>query len=162
MALSDQSMVTLAAGRRGDGELWGIIHEVESVGTCHVDRCRASRRGLRDDREGDHADGRDRHARSTGSKCALNSSAIGSIQIVTPANVSLQKGSEAISVRCSKECYQDGVGTIASNTEAMAAGNIVAGGIIGLGVDAATGAMNKYTDQNQITMVPIQGCRAKA
>jgi hypothetical protein len=97
-----------------------------------------------------------------GAKCSLASSAIGSMQIVTPANVSLQKGQEAISVRCTKECYQDGVGIIASNTEAMAAGNIIVGGIIGLGVDAASGAMNKYTDQNQITMVPIQGCRAKA
>lgn len=95
-------------------------------------------------------------------QCTLTSPAIGSMQVTTPANVSLQKGSEGIAVRCTKECFQDGAGTIGSNTEAMAAGNIIAGGIIGLGVDAATGAMNKYTDQNQITMVPVPGCKARA
>jgi len=41
----------------------------------------------------------------------------------------------------------------------MAAGNVVFGGIIGLGVDAATGAMNKYADQVTVAMIPDQSCR---
>ncbi len=41
----------------------------------------------------------------------------------------------------------------------MAAGNVVLGGVIGLGVDAATGAINKYADRTSITMIPIQACR---
>jgi uncharacterized protein YceK len=97
-----------------------------------------------------------------GAKCTLASSAVGTMQIVTPATVTLAKGSESIQVRCSKECYSDGTGLIGSNVEAMAAGNVIAGGVIGLGVDAATGAMNKYTEQNQISLVPIQGCRARS
>jgi hypothetical protein len=52
-----------------------------------------------------------------------------------------------------------GSGVIASNTEAMAAGNVVFGGLIGLGVDAATGAMNKYADQVTVAMIPDQACR---
>lgn len=95
-----------------------------------------------------------------GAICMLTSSAFGTKQIVTPASISLDKSKESISVRCTKSCYNDGVGVIASGTEEMAAGNIIAGGLIGLGVDAASGAMNKYNAQNQITMVPIQGCRA--
>lgn len=91
----------------------------------------------------------------------LSSSAIGQVNIVTPATVNLQKGSENIAVRCTKECYSDGSGIIGSGTEAMAAGNIIAGGVIGLGIDAASGAMNKYNEQNQISMAPIAGCRAK-
>jgi hypothetical protein len=63
-------------------------------------------------------------------------------------------------VTCRKPCYQDGAGVIASYTEGMAAGNVVLGGVIGLGVDAATGAMNKYADRTSITMIPIQGCHA--
>jgi hypothetical protein len=35
-----------------------------------------------------------------------------------------------------------GFGSDRLDTEAMAAGNVVFGGLIGLGVDAATGAMN--------------------
>ena len=97
-----------------------------------------------------------------GAKCLLSSSSIGQVNIVTPANVSLQKGSDNISVRCSKECYNDGVGVVGSNVEAMAAGNLLVGGVVGLGVDAVSGAMNKYNEQNQITMVPIAGCRARS
>jgi hypothetical protein len=51
---------------------------------------------------------------------------------------------------------------IASGAEVMTAGNVLVGGVVGLGIDAATGAMNKYTEDNQFTMVPIQGCRTKA
>lgn len=95
----------------------------------------------------------------TGATCELSSSAIGKKIVKTPATITLEKSSQAIAVRCKKACYQDGTGIISSNTEAMAAGNIVAGGIIGLGIDAASGAMNKYNTRNDITMVPIQGCR---
>ena len=94
-----------------------------------------------------------------GAECVLNSSSIGTKKVVTPANISLDKGSDNITVRCTKRCYQPGNGVIASNLEGMAAGNIIAGGPIGLGIDAATGAMNKYTNNNQIMMTKIPGCR---
>ena len=45
------------------------------------------------------------------------------------------------------------------NTEAMAAGNVILGGVIGLGVDAATGAMNKYPDVVTVSMTPDPSCR---
>ncbi len=96
-----------------------------------------------------------------GANCQLTSSAIGNVSLVTPGTINLQKGSENITVRCKKECFNDGTGIIGSNTETMVAGNIIAGGPIGLGVDAISGAMNKYNEQNQIAMVPIQGCKAR-
>jgi hypothetical protein len=40
----------------------------------------------------------------------------------------------------------------------MAAGNVVFGGFIGLGVDAATGAMNKYPDIVTVAMTPDPAC----
>ncbi len=95
----------------------------------------------------------------TGAQCTLTSSAIGTKVVYTPATLVVEKGMDNITVRCTKECYQDGAGIISSNTEAMTAGNILVGGVIGLGVDAATGAMNKYTPETGIVMVPIQGCR---
>jgi hypothetical protein len=99
---------------------------------------------------------------AAGAQCTLTSSAVGTKSVVTPATVTLEKGQEAVAVHCTKACYQDGKGIIASNIEGMTAGNLVVGGVIGLGVDAATGAMNKYNPDTQIVMVPIQGCRAKA
>jgi hypothetical protein len=97
-----------------------------------------------------------------GAQCTLVSSAVGNKVIQTPATIVLEKGQDGVAVNCKKECFTDGVGIISSNVEAMAAGNIIAGGVIGLGIDAASGAMNKYNTDNQIVMTPIAGCRAKA
>lgn len=99
---------------------------------------------------------------AAGSNCTLQSEGIGSKTLVTPGTLLLDKSQHNIAVTCKKECYQDGVGIISSSTEAMAAGNLIAGGVVGLAVDAASGAMNKYNEVNQIAMVPIAGCKPGA
>ena len=93
-----------------------------------------------------------------GATCVLHSSVIGSRSVITPATITLEKSKEAITVRCTKECYTDSGGIIPSNFEGMSAGNIILGGIIGLGVDAASGAMNQYAPEVQIVMTKIDGC----
>ena len=95
-----------------------------------------------------------------GAQCELRSEGIGTQTVTTPATLELEKSQHSISVNCRKRCYQDGVGMIPSYTEGMAAGNVIIGGVIGLGVDAATGAMNKYADRTSILMIPVQGCHA--
>ena len=99
---------------------------------------------------------------AAGSTCSLTSSAIPSQTVVTPVVLNVEKSQQSIAVRCQKECYQDGFGIVASNMEVMTAGNLVAGGVIGLGVDAASGAMHKYASETNVIMVPVQGCRARA
>lgn len=94
-----------------------------------------------------------------GAQCTLSSPGIGQKVVTTPASIVLDKASDNITVVCKKECHQDGVGIIASHTETMAAGNIIAGGVVGLGVDAVSGAMNRYNADNQFAMVPIPGCK---
>jgi hypothetical protein len=93
-----------------------------------------------------------------GATCELSSPAIGTQSVQTPATIELEKSQHNVTVACRKTCFQPAAGVIASYTEGMAAGNVIAGGVIGLGVDAATGAMNKYADRTSITMIPIQGC----
>lgn len=90
--------------------------------------------------------------------CTLISPSIGTQTVTTPGIVTLAKGSSAVSIRCSKECYSDGTGVLASNMDGMTAGNVVVGGVIGLGVDAATGAMNQYAPQADIVMAPDGSC----
>jgi hypothetical protein len=99
---------------------------------------------------------------AAGASCTLTSPAIGALTVVTPDTISLPKASDNISVRCSKECYQDGAGVISSNMEGMTAGNIILGGVIGLGVDAVSGAMNKYSPEIQVALIPVPGCGAPA
>ena len=68
------------------------------------------------------------------------------------------KSKHDVSVECRKGCAR-GTGTISSNLEGMTAGNIVVGGVVGFGVDAATGAMNKYNENNQIAMSNDPNCQ---
>ena len=72
--------------------------------------------------------------------------------------MTLKKASDPLPISCVKECYVNGQSIIPSGTESMAAGNVVFGGIIGLGVDAASGAMNKYPDMVTVAMSSDPAC----
>jgi hypothetical protein len=95
-----------------------------------------------------------------GAMCTLTSPAVGTRTVQTPGNIILPKSRHNVAVNCVKQCYSEGVGTLASSTEIMTAGNLVFGGIIGVGVDAASGAMNKYEPGVEIMMSPIPKCGA--
>lgn len=96
-----------------------------------------------------------------GASCTLASSSVATQTIVTPATVTVNKGNDSIKVSCRKECFTDGAGVVTSNVEEMAAGNVLVGGVVGLGVDMATGAINKYNTDTSIHMTPIPGCRPR-
>ena len=69
----------------------------------------------------------------------------GSSVITAPATANVEKTKGALTVSCkSKNGKAQGTQVVDSKYEAMNAGNLLAGGIIGIGVDAATGAMWKY------------------
>jgi hypothetical protein len=94
-----------------------------------------------------------------GAMCELSSPVIGRQTVQTPGTVVLKKSRHNVTVKCTAQCYGEGVAVLASTTEIMTAGNILVGGVVGLGVDAATGAMNKYEPSVEIAMSPIPGCR---
>ena len=93
-----------------------------------------------------------------GAMCQLQSPAIGSRTVQTPGNVILPKSKHNVAVSCTAQCYGPGVATLASHTEVMTAGNVLFGGFIGLGVDAASGAMNKYDPGVEVVMTPLPNC----
>jgi hypothetical protein len=76
-----------------------------------------------------------------GTSCAIQTQN-GPQVVTTPGSVTLSRGSSSLPIQCTKECYLLGSSIIPSNAESMAAGNVIFGGIIGLGVDAASGAMS--------------------
>jgi uncharacterized protein YceK len=95
--------------------------------------------------------------RVPGAMCQLQSPAIGTRMVQTPANIMLPKSKHNVAVPCTAQCYSPGVSTFASHTEVMTAGNVVFGGLIGLGIDAASGAMNTYDSNVEIIMTPLCG-----
>ena len=62
----------------------------------------------------------------------------------TPGTVSVNRACGELTIRCSKEGFADYMISVGSSVKAMAFGNILFGGLIGAGVDAATGAACEY------------------
>jgi hypothetical protein len=91
----------------------------------------------------------------SGANCLLTSKE-GSWPVVTPGVVKVDKTKEDILVRCTKDGYQEALATIPSDFQGWTLGNILLGGIIGVGVDAATGAMNEYPHAFNVPMNPAQ------
>lgn len=86
-----------------------------------------------------------------GAQCSLTSSD-GSYSVVTPGSVTVGRSRHDIKVRCVKQGYQDGISVVSSRFEEWTAGNLLVGGFVGLGVDAASGAQNEYPKNVQIVM----------
>lgn len=68
----------------------------------------------------------------------------------TPGTVMVNRACAKLTVTCSKDGYTDEAVTVSSSVKAMTFGNILFGGIIGAGVDAATGAACEYP-----TVIPV-------
>ena len=79
--------------------------------------------------------------------------------VTTPGSVTLSRGSSSLPIQCTKECYLLGSSIIPSNAESMAAGNVIFGGIIGLGVDCRLRCDEQIPDVVTVAMTPDPACR---
>ena len=80
----------------------------------------------------------------------------------TPGSVPVEKAQGTIAVACTKQGFLEVAGNLASEFQAMTFGNILFGGIIGVVVDAASGAMHQYPDSVTITLIPDEFASAGA
>lgn len=72
----------------------------------------------------------------------------------TPGSVEVPKSRKDLTVRCEREEYLPTEGTIRSSFQGMTLGNAIFGGLIGVAIDAGSGAMNKYEDGVKIALIP--------
>jgi len=72
----------------------------------------------------------------------------------TPGSIPIEKASGDIAIACNKSGYKESAGALASEFQAWTFGNILLGGIIGIVVDAASGAMHQYPTMVTITLEP--------
>ena len=73
----------------------------------------------------------------------------------TPGTVQVDKSKKHIAVHCEKADHEKAAGALASSFEGMTFGNILFGGIVGVAVDASSGAMNKYPPSIIVTLPPV-------
>jgi hypothetical protein len=85
--------------------------------------------------------------------CILNRQgyAIGQIDS-TPGSMTIEKTRDDISIACTKPGYINAEAINKSGVDGWVFGNIALGGLIGLGVDWGTGAINKYDSQTNIVL----------
>lgn len=90
-----------------------------------------------------------------GAECTLERNGV-AIAVInpTPGTVQVDKSSDNIGILCTREEHQDSAGALSSTFESMTFGNILFGGIIGVAIDASSGAMNQYPDSVTIVMIP--------
>ncbi|PWF49110.1 hypothetical protein [Massilia glaciei] len=86
-----------------------------------------------------------------GASCKLENEK-GVYFVTTPGSVTVRRAFGDMSVKCEKSGLPTGVATIKSSTKGMLAGNLLFGGVIGAGVDMASGAAYDYPVLMQITM----------
>lgn len=72
----------------------------------------------------------------------------------TPGTLNVSKSHTDLVVRCVKDDYVDAVGNVGSKFQAMTFGNILFGGLVGVVVDAASGASAEYEPTITIRLVP--------
>ena len=80
----------------------------------------------------------------------------------TPGSLSVEKSSEAIAVSCNKDGFQESGATLTANFQPMTLGNILIGGVIGIIVDAASGAVAEYPPTVTLILVPSEFADAAA
>lgn len=92
-----------------------------------------------------------------GASCKLNDSKNGSWYLPsTPGSVSVLKGNGPMNVVCTKKGHNSGVVSASEDMSGATLGNIILGGGIGIFVDAASGAAQKYPDKIVLWMKPKQ------
>jgi hypothetical protein len=95
-----------------------------------------------------------------GATCSLVQTPAGNTSptyhVTTPGSVAVERSRHALDVRCTKEGYSEGRNLVQAGFEEMTLGNVLVGGVIGLGIDAASGAINEYPDTILIEMKPVE------
>lgn len=74
----------------------------------------------------------------------------------TPGSISVDKSKDTIAVTCEKDAHENASGVLVSEFEAMTAGNLIFGGLIGLAIDASSGAMNQYPSSVGLVLPPTR------
>jgi hypothetical protein len=87
----------------------------------------------------------------SGAKCSLANDK-GTWYITTPGSVTVHRSFQDLAVKCAVETQEPTLATFKSATKGMAFGNILLGGIVGAGVDMATGAAYDYPEVIVVTM----------
>lgn len=90
-----------------------------------------------------------------GASCTLSRDG-GVIAVVnpTPGTASVSKSTRDIMVNCTRQGHLPGIASHVAQFQGMTVGNVLIGGLIGFGIDAASGALSYYPANLTLTLAP--------
>lgn len=88
----------------------------------------------------------------TGANCELKNNKGKWYVSNTPGSVVVNRSYDNLDVNCTKKGYPQGKESVKSHTKGMAFGNVVFGGVVGAGVDVASGAAYDYPNEIDVPM----------
>lgn len=90
-----------------------------------------------------------------GASCTLSRDG-GVIAVVnpTPGTVTVSKSTRDIAVNCTRPGHLPGVASHTAQFQGMTVGNVLLGGLIGFGIDAASGALSYYPTSLTLSLPP--------
>ena len=93
----------------------------------------------------------------TGASCKLTDSKEGVWYLPsTPGSATVHKGNGPMNIVCEKEGYETTTVSVDETFQGATLGNILIGGGIGILIDAASGAAQKYPDKAIVWMKPLK------
>jgi len=98
---------------------------------------------------------------TTGADCNLVNSQ-GMWQLTSPGTAIVKRSRTDVKIHCSKDGFQDAEAVARSGFEPWTLGNLIFGGLIGLGVDLGTGAIHRYPDAVSVPLAPVTGIPSAA
>jgi hypothetical protein len=78
-----------------------------------------------------------------GAQCSLVNPK-GTFYVTTPGTVTIHRAYDDLNVKCEKEGMPAGIVSVKSVTKGMAFGNLLFGGVVGVAIDAGSGAAYDY------------------
>ena len=90
-----------------------------------------------------------------GAECRLDrlGSSIGLVR-PTPGRINVSRSKDSVIVSCNLDGYEQSNEVLVSSFTGATLGNILIGGLVGVAIDAASGANNKYPDRVMIVLTP--------
>ncbi|WP_421995025.1 hypothetical protein [Reyranella sp.] len=72
----------------------------------------------------------------------------------TPEKVKLPRSKDNVVIKCTLDGYQESDELMVSSFSGATVGNILLGGLVGIAIDAASGANNKYPERVTVVLTP--------
>jgi hypothetical protein len=88
-------------------------------------------------------------------ECMLTREGVVLGSVTTPAPITIKRHASTVQVVCKKPGYEDGRIVMNSRYETASAGNFLLGGVIGVMVDASSGANSRYESNVLVRLAPL-------